>query len=295
MTLLILAGGIGSRFGGFKQLEPLGPNGEYLIEYSIYDAIKAGFKKVIFVINDRIYDLFKETIGKRIEKHIEVVYIIDKEYDFLKNGNFNRVKPWGTGYAIMLAKRYIDGNFMVINADDFYGCDSYIKGYQFLKSAEYNEFGLIGFRADNAIPNGKFKRGVCVIEDSKLIGINESYVDRKDSSIICKSLMCDEKYILSLNAIVSMNMLLFTPKIFEFLSSDFNSFLDNIKDETTEEFLIPIVFDKHLRNKDISGKVIETNSIWSGITYKEDINGVKNYILELIEKGDYNYHLWEKI
>lgn len=293
MTLLVLAGGIGSRFGGFKQLEPLGPNGEYLLEYSLYDAIKAGFKRVVFVINDKIYELFKNSIGKKIEEHIEVVYIIDKEYDFLKNGNFNRVKPWGTGYAIMLAKRYIDGNFAIINADDFYGRDSYLKAYNFLEHNSYNEFGVIGFKADNAIPNGQFKRGVCVTKDNELLGINESYVNRNGNNINCKTLNGEMEYKLDLNAYVSMNMLLFTPKIFELLNADFINFLNNIKNQNTDEFLIPIVFDKHLRNKEIVGRLIKTNSSWSGITYREDINCVKNFILEKITEGDYNYNLWE--
>ena len=293
MTLLILAAGMGSRFGGLKQLAPMGPNDEFIIDYSVYDAKKAGFTKIVFVIKEEMYDLFVSSIGSRVEPHIEVEYVFQKTDDVPVNRKFNRVKPWGTGQAILAARNVINENFAMINADDFYGRNAFIKAAEFLKNAKDNEFGMVGYRAQNTLTeNGSVKRGVCEIEDGKLVGINESSIEREGSIIKCESLVNGEKYDIELDRLVSMNMLLFTPKIFEYLNNDFVGFFENIKDEEKDEFLIPEVVSKHIKNGDITVDVIETDSVWYGVTYKEDTDSVKNAIKNLIENHEYNNNLW---
>lgn len=294
MTLLILAAGMGSRFGGLKQMEPMGPNGEFIIDYSVYDAKKAGFNKIVFVIKEEMYEDFKNTIGKRVEDKIDVEYVFQKMEDIPISMNFERVKPWGTGHAILECKDVINEPFAIINADDFYGRNSFIKAYQFLKN-EINDkqFGLIGYRACNTITeNGSVKRGVCEIENNSLVGIDESSIERVDDHIHCKSLVDGKEYDVELNRLVSMNMLLFTPKIFNYLERDFVNFLNGMKDKEKDEFLIPEVVDQHIKSGDVSVKVIETDSVWYGVTYKEDKDSVKDAINNLINNGEYNKNLW---
>ena len=294
MTLLILAAGMGSRFGGLKQMEPMGPNGEFIIDYSVYDAKKAGFNKIVFVIKEEMYEDFKNTIGKRVEDKIDVEYVFQKMEDIPISMDFERVKPWGTGHAILECKDVINEPFAIINADDFYGRNSFIKAYQFLKN-EINDkqFGLIGYRACNTITeNGSVKRGVCEIENNNLVGIDESSIERIDDHIHCKSLVDGKEYDVELNRLVSMNMLLFTPKIFNYLERDFVNFLNGMKDKEKDEFLIPEVVDQHIKSGDVSVKVIETDSVWYGVTYKEDKDSVKDAINNLINNGEYNKNLW---
>ena len=294
MTLLILAAGMGSRFGGLKQMEPMGPNGEFIIDYSVYDAKKAGFNKIVFVIKEEMYEDFKNTIGKRVEDKIDVEYVFQKMEDVPVNIDFERIKPWGTGHAILECKNAINEPFAIINADDFYGRNSFVKAYQFLRGGiSDKEFGLIGYRACNTITeNGSVKRGVCEIENGVLTGINESSIEKVDEHIHCKSLVDGKEYDVELNRLVSMNMLLFTPKIFDYLENDFVSFLNNIKDKEKDEFLIPEVVDLHIKSGDITVKVIETDSVWYGVTYKEDKDSVKNAINKLINNGEYSKNLW---
>lgn len=295
MTLLILAAGMGSRFGGLKQMEPFGPNGEFIIDYSVYDAKKAGFKRIVFVIKEEMYDDFKETIGKRVEGHIDVEYVFQKIDDIPVDMEFNRVKPWGTGQAILTAKDVINENFAIINADDFYGRNAFVNAYEFLNSHSNNEFGIVGYRAINTITEaGSVKRGVCNLVDGKLVSLDESSIEKQGDVIHCKSLVDGREYDVPFNTLVSMNMLLFSPKIFEFLEKDFVSFFDNIKDVEKDEFLIPDVIDKHIKSGDITVDVIETDSVWYGVTYKEDKDNVVAAIKKMIEAGEYNSNLWEK-
>jgi len=293
MTLLILAAGMGSRFGGLKQMEPMGPNGEFIIDYSVFDAVKAGFDKIVFVIKEEMYNEFKNTIGKRVETHVNVEYVFQKIEDIPIDKKYNRIKPWGTGHAILSAKNVINENFAMINADDFYGKNSFIKAYNFLEDATNNNFGMVGYKAVNTLTeNGSVKRGVCEIDNGKLSGIIERSLVRDGDLINCESLTDKVKFSIELDRLVSMNMLLFTPKIFEYLEEDFIDFLNSMKDEEKDEFLIPEVIDKHIKNNDITVDVIETDSKWYGVTYKEDKESVKNSILELIESGDYTFNLW---
>lgn len=296
MTLLILAAGMGSRFGGLKQIEPIGPNGEFIIDYSIYDAKRAGFRKIVFVIKEEMYDDFKATIGKRIEGQIEVDYVFQKIDDIPSDKKFDRVKPWGTGQAILCAKDKIDENFAVINADDFYGRSAFVSAYDFLTKHKDNEFGLVGYRAINTVTeNGTVKRGVCNIENKKLVGINESVIERRGDVIHCHSLINDEDYDIDFNYKVSMNLFLFTPKLFEFLENDFREFFDNMKNEETSEFLITEVLDKYIKNKEITIEVIDTDSVWYGVTYKEDKEDVVKAIGKMINEGIYSSNLWNNM
>ena len=293
MTLLILAAGMGSRFGGLKQMEPMGPNDEFIIDYSVYDAKMAGFDKIVFVIKEEMYEDFKNTIGVRVEGHIKVEYVFQKMDDIPVSVDVNRIKPWGTGHAILAARNLINENFAIINADDFYGRDAFIKAYEVLNRISDNEFGLIGYKAINTLTdNGSVKRGVCEILDGKLTGINESSLEKQGNVIRCESLINNEKFDIEFDRLVSMNMLLFTPKIFDYLSNDFVLFLNNMKDKEKDEFLIPEVVSEHIKNKDIIVSVYETDSVWYGVTYKEDKESVKNAIMNMINNKVYNKNLW---
>ena len=293
MTLLILAAGMGSRFGGLKQMEPMGPNGEFIIDYSVYDAVKAGFTKIVFVIKKEMYEDFKNTIGARVEGHIDVEYVFQEIRDIPIGISYERIKPWGTGHAILAARNVINENFAIINSDDFYGRDSFIKASELLKKLDDNNFGLIGYRAGNTLSlNGSVKRGVCELEGDKLTGIIESSLEKKGNIIHCESLSDNHEFDIELDRLVNMNMLLFTPKIFEYLKNDFIVFLKNINDKFKDEFLIPEVVNSHIKNKDINVLVEETSSIWYGMTYKEDKDSVKDAILRMIKEGKYDNTLW---
>ena len=178
MTLLIMAAGMGSRFGGLKQIEPIGPNGEFIIDYSVYDAKLAGFNKIVFIIKEENYEIFKETIGKRFEGIIEVEYVFQKITDvpaFVNIGD--RVKPWGTAHAILSAKNKINEKFAVINADDFYDRDAYFKAYEFLKNSKENEYAIIGYKAGNTITDaGSVKRGVLEVKNNCLVKLTKSVI-----------------------------------------------------------------------------------------------------------------------
>lgn len=183
MTLVIMAAGIGSRFGGLKQIEPVGPNGEFIIDYSIYDAIRSGFNKVVFIIKKENYDIFKETIGKRIEEKIKVEYVFQSNENVPINIPKERTKPLGTAHAILCCKNVVKENFAIINADDFYGYDSFKQLSEFLKSTK-NDFGIVSYKLGATLSsNGSVKRGVCYISDGYLNEIVESKIEFADGSV----------------------------------------------------------------------------------------------------------------
>ena len=298
-TLLILAAGMGSRFGGLKQIEPVGPNGEFIIDYSIYDAKQAGFTKVVFLIKEENYEIFKDTIGKRVEKQIET------EYAFQKNDNLpeeyqellkERTRPLGTAHAILCAKDKINEPFAIINADDFYGSDAYQKASNYLDTIKENEYGLVAYRLGNTLtPNGSAKRGVCEVTDNnELIKLTESKVTLKGEIVEGESLETKEKFKTSKDTIASMNFLLFSTSLFKILEDKILEFLEANKDNLNDcEFLIPIVLNELLEEKKVKVNVLETNATWYGVTYKEDKEMVVNAINKLIEEGQYNKNLWE--
>jgi dTDP-glucose pyrophosphorylase len=312
ITLVILAAGMGSRFGGLKQIAPMGPNGEFIIDYSIYDAIKAGFTKVVFLIKEENYEIFKETIGSRVEPHIHVEYAFQSMdnvplyYDELKD----RQKPLGTAHAILCCEDYVNEPFMMINADDFYGRDAFEKGAEFLKGLNAGEiphqYGMVGYLVKNTITeNGAVKRGVCqVAEDGTLESLIESSVGRDETGkIIAKPLdETLESFEVAEDDTVSMNMLLFDDSIFGYINDHFEDFLKKNKEADKLdkcEYLIPDVLFDSIENGYSTCEVIPTTATWYGVTYKEDAPQVQESIKKLVktkdnENGDYPLHLWEK-
>ena len=297
MTLVIMAAGMGSRFGGLKQIEPFGNDGEFILDFSIYDAILAGFDKVVFIIKEENYDLFRETVGKRLEDKIQVDYVFQKN-DVIPDGYempLNRVKPWGTGHAILACKDVVKESFVVINADDFYGRDSFIKASNFLKqNHNVNEMAMVGYQVINTLTeNGSVKRGVCEQENGKLTKLIESNVEKQEDKIVCVPLDGSNTFEVSENTLVSMNMFIFTPLIFDILEKDIINFFENNKDNLEKcEFLIPDVVYKNILNGNISVSVLDTNSKWYGVTYKEDKDFVLKAIKEMIELKEYPNKLW---
>lgn len=301
ITLVILAGGMGSRFGGLKQIEPMGPNGEFIIDYSVYDAIKAGFNKIVFIIKEESYQVFKETIGKRVEPHIKV------EYVFQKNDNIplgfeipkDRVKPLGTAHAILCCKDVVKEDFAIINADDLYGRDSYIKAAEFLKKNHDNKkaqhYGLVGYLVKNTITEyGAVKRGICKVSGDKLEALIESNVEKINESIIARPLDGSDEFEVDGNDTVSLNMLLFNPTIFNYIEASFPNFLEDNKNNLDKcEYLIPDVLFDTIKDNFASVSVLKTTATWYGVTYKEDAEGVKKSIKQLIDNHEYKNNLWD--
>ncbi len=297
MTLVIMAAGMGSRFGGLKQIEPVGPNGEFIIDYSIYDAIQAGFDKVVFIIKEENYDIFRDTIGKRIEGKIQVNYVFQDNRNVPSDVELpsTRVKPLGTGQAILFCKDIVNEPFVIINADDFYGREAYEVAAKYIKeNTDEYKYGLIGYHVVNTLAAaGAVKRGVCEIKDNKLVKLIESSVEKIDGVIKAKPLDGSDEFVVPNDCKVSMNMFAFYPNLFKYLEEDFDYFLRNTSNLEKAEFLIPdIVFD-HLKKNDIECEVLENTAVWKGITYKEDLIEVKDYIKEEIERGVYPIDLYK--
>ena len=299
-TLLIMAAGIGSRFGGLKQMEPVGPNGEFIIDYSIYDAVRLGFTKVVFIIKEEFYEKFRETIGKRVEAHIKVEYAFQND-DYIpprfKEIVKKRTKPLGTAYAIYCAKDKINEPFAVINADDYYGKDALLKASEYLDNIIYNHYGIIGYKIVNTLsPNGATKRGIMDVAANKLYKITESKVTKKKNKIIASSLYSSNGKEIDENTLVSMNLLLFSPDIFDILTDELYLFLSlHQKNLDNYEFGIPDVLDTCLKKNIKTIDVINTTSIWYGMTYKEDKSFVVNALKEMTEEGLYPQKLWKNI
>lgn len=300
ITLVILAAGMGSRFGGLKQIEPMGPSDEFIIDYSVYDAIKAGFNKIVFLIKRENYDLFKETIGARVEPHIKVEYAF-QELNNLPIGYelpSDRTKPLGTAHAVLCCKDVVNEPFAMINADDFYGRDAFIKAYDFLVNADSssNNYGMIGYMVSNTLTeNGSVKRGVCEVDENDYLkSIIESKVERINNVIVAKPLDGRGEFNVDDKATVSMNFLLFTPSIFKHIEDRFPIFLEENKDNLlTSEYLIPDVLEKLIQENKVTTKVINTTASWYGVTYKEDTPSVRSAIKNLVDNGEYNYNIWK--
>ena len=295
-TLLVMAAGMGSRFGGLKQIEPMGPNGEFLIDYSIYDAKLAGFTKVVFIIKEENYNLFKETVGKRVESHIETEYVfqdtsnLEEAYPTLKE----RVKPLGTGHAILCAKDKIDTPFAIINADDFYGRDAYFVASKYLDTIDDEHYAVVGYSVSKTLsPNGAAKRGICREENGELVDLIESSVERVNGEIVASPLNGSEPFKVTEDTLVSMNLLLFTPQIFEVLEKKLTVFLEENKEGLSKcEFLIPDVVRTAMNEKAVTVDLLKTDSVWHGVTYREDKEEVVTAINKLIEEKIYPNKLW---
>ena len=234
-TLVVMAAGIGSRFGGLKQIEPVGPNGEFIIDYSAYDAKRAGYDKVVFVIKKEIEDVFKETIGKRLEGKIKVEYAFQEIMD-VPNGKESiakkREKPWGTVQAVLAAKNLVNGSFVVINADDFYGFDSYLKSAEFLdNNTQENEYAAINFPYDvTASKFGSVKRAVCYPKEGEIKKLIESKITTMDGYALCEPLSGGEAFQIELNHPVAVNMFAFKNNFFQYLEEYINNYFNNSED-----------------------------------------------------------------
>lgn len=293
-----MAAGMGSRFGGLKQIEAMGPTGEFIIDYSVYDAILAGFTKIVFIIKKENFEVFKETIGKRVEGKIKVEYVF-QELNNLPSGYqipSNRQKPLGTAQAILCCKDIVKTPFAIINADDFYGRDAYFKASEYLQILDQNstDYGMIAYHIKNTITdNGLVKRGICKVKNGYLTDLIESKTGWVDGKILAYPLNGDSPFEVEENQTVSMNMLLFTPTIFSFIETYFPLFLEENKDQLdTCEYLIPDLLEKLLKKKEATTKVIETTATWYGITYKEDKPIVQEALQKLTEECIYPINLW---
>jgi len=291
-TLLILAAGMGSRFGGLKQVEPVGPNGEAIIDYSIFDAIRAGFGKVVFVIRESFADAFQEKFGDKLAGKIEVEYVF-QELDNLPEGFSlpeGREKPWGTAHAILVAKNVINEPFCALNADDFYGFNAYKVMADFLKeSADPNEYSMVGYKLNNTLSDfGSVSRGICQVnKNDELESIVETKkIFKKGDKIISEEPDGSEKELTG-NETVSMNIWGFKTSIFPVLEEKFTQFLRTEIDKPKSEMYIPSVVFEMIDEGKATVKVLKTDSPWFGVTYKEDKPAVVNKIKSLIEKGDY--------
>ena len=295
MTLVIMAAGMGSRFGGLKQIESVGPNGEFIIDYSIYDAIKAGFNKVVFIIKEENYDVFRNTIGKRIEGKIEVNYVFQNNDNVPIDLPVERVKPLGTGHAILCCKNVVDEPFAIINADDFYGREAYESAMNFINNNnDEKNYGLVSYKVGNTLTNyGTVKRGVCEVNGTNLIGLIESKIIQKDSKLYAEPLDGSESFEITFDTCTSMNLFVFYPSVFNYLDADFNEFLNNSKDLMTDEYMLPTVICNHLKKHDITCQLVENDSKWMGMTYREDLDDLKKYIEEEVSMGIYPYNLYE--
>lgn len=291
MTLVIMAAGMGSRFGGLKQIEPVGPNGEFIIDYSIYDAKRCGFDKIVFIIKEENYEIFKETIGKRVEGKITVEYVFQNNLNVPIEIPTERVKPLGTAHAILCCKDLVKENFAVINADDFYGYNAYKVLAENLRKTK-EEFLMVSYLLGQTLTkSGKVKRGVCHKDGEYLTDITESEVIEENNKLVGTELETGKEINVDKNTLVSMNMFGLTPKIFELLENNFKEFLLT-HDIMKSEYLIPSELSKYIKEGLIKLRVLETDAKWFGITYKEDKEEFTEEINKLVKKGVYPSKLW---
>ena len=291
VTLMVMAAGMGSRYGGLKQLDSVGPNGETIIDYSVYDAIEAGFNKVVFIIRKDFENDFKSKITAKYTGKIQVGYAY-QNIDDLPNGYTcpeGRVKPWGTGHAILSAVDQINGPVCVINADDFYGRESFKELMKFYTSGN-NGFSMVAFHLDQTLSSsGGVTRGICEVMNDKLSSVNEtSNIQKIDNCITSEDNVEWEG-----KELVSMNMWGFTPVLFNYLKEMFLHFLNEKGEEIDSEFLIPTVMNDLIQNGRETVQVLRSNSLWFGVTYKEDKPYVVEAIQKLITSGKYPQKLFE--
>lgn len=301
-TLVIMAAGIGSRFGGgIKQLAPVGPNGEIIMDYSIYDAMEAGFDKIVFVIRKDIEKDFREVIGNRIEKYADVAYAYQEVEDIpakYREKFIGRTKPWGTGQAILCCKDVVNTPFLVINADDYYGKEAYREAYKYLteeRNPDNINICMVGFVLRNTLSeNGGVTRGLCQVDDSGMLTrIVETHNIEKgtDSNAVIRSESGDE--VVDGDSPVSMNMWGLNPEFFELLESGFETFLKKTEEGNLKaEYLLPTLIGELLQDGRLSVKVLKSRDQWFGVTYKEDREAVVRSVSRLVEEGLYPQKLY---
>ena len=296
-TLLILAAGMASRYGSMKQIQSFGPGGETIMDYSIYDAIRAGFKKVVFIIRKEFAQDFQKIFEPRLKGKVAVDYVYQDLNSFTNGFQAppERTKPWGTAHAVLCARDVVRESFAVINADDFYGRDAFDKAYKFLTTdCSEKVYSIIGYELLKTLSeNGTVNRGVCQVDmQGNLTSIAERLnISKKDDKIVCDD--NQEPKELPLDSQVSMNFWCFHPSIFSYTEKLFHEFLKNNVGNPKSEFFIPIVADQFINDQVGVIKVIPTSSQWFGVTYKEDAPEVKESLNELVTAGEYPPQLWK--
>ncbi len=298
-TLLILAAGMGSRYGGLKQLDQVGPSGETIIDYSIYDAIRAGFGKVIFIIKEAIEDDFKETFVERLKDKIAIDYVFQETWMVPEGVTIpdNRSKPWGTGHAVMMADGKIHEPFAVINADDFYGRGAFetLAGYYKDWTPELSaDYCMVGYRLANTLSEfGAVSRGVCEPDEKSFLVdvVERTQIARSGADIAYKDEK-EQQVVLPGDTIVSMNFWGFTPSLFGFLNTGFEAFIRKNAENLKAEFFIPSVVNDLIKSKQATVRILHCEEKWFGMTYREDRETVVKSIRELVEQGVYPENLW---
>lgn len=295
LTLLVLAAGIGSRYGGIKQIDGFGPSGETIMDYSIYDAIRAGFTKVVFIVREEILEAVQEKFAAKTQGKIEVDFVIQSQNKFVPEQyqNSARVKPWGTGHAILCARHRIHEPFVVINADDFYGQDAFRSIAEFFASDSSDSHAMVGYTLKNVLSeHGSVSRGVGETDDQ---GFLTSIVERttivvENGKIISKERQGDVE--LSPEAPTSMNFWGFRPAVFDLAAEMFDEFVKDNYENIKAEFYIPLIVNDMIREDKGKVKVLGGGRTWFGVTYREDKEVVSQKIKELVSKGEYPAKLW---
>ena len=295
-ALAILAAGMASRYGSMKQVEGFGPSGETIMDYSIYDAIRAGFGKIVFIIREEFLENFRQAIGKKIENKIAVDYVFQGMENFTEGFDVpaDRTKPWGTAHAVLCASEKIMEPFAVINADDFYGKDSFVQAFKFLtEDCTETLYSIIGYELIKTLSeHGTVNRGVCQVDEKdNLVSVIERLnISMKEGKILCDDIHLPRE--LSLDTNVSMNFWCFSPSVFLHIKNQFREFLKENSKIPKSEFFIPIVADEFIKSKQGEIKVIHTSAQWFGVTYKEDAPVVKDKLMKLVATGEYPEKLW---
>lgn len=295
LTLLVLAAGIGSRYGGVKQIDGFGPNGETIMDYSLFDAVRAGFTKVVFIVREEILGVIKEKFEPKLNGKVQVEYVIQSLDKLIPPSykNPERVKPWGTGHAILCAKDVIHEPFVVINADDFYGRDAFVSVADFFRTDASGAHAMVGFTLKNVLSeHGSVSRGIgeCDAQGFLQTVVERTTIVKENGKIISKEKEGDRE--LDPLAPTSMNFWGFHPEVFTLASSMFNDFLRDQHQNLKAEFYIPLIVNELIQHGMGKVKVLGGGNIWFGVTYKEDKDEVSNRIKALIDKGDYPQKLW---
>ena len=296
LTLVVLAAGLGTRYGGLKQLDSVGPNGETLIDYSVYDAIEAGFGKLVFVIRDYFEDDFRKKVMHSFETRVEC-HCVDRGLEVGLGGRAfpeERIKPWGTGHAVLAAESRVEDPFAVVNADDYYGANSMKTMADFLSVPHRNEYAMVGYVLRNTLSeHGFVSRGICSCDESRnLVDIVERLKIYKEGRGAYLTDEHGERINLTGDEVASMNLWGFTPEFFTHLGEEFHEFLDTNPGNANTEFLLPAAVNQLIETGQSAVKVLSTDDSWFGITYREDRQIVEKRIRELIARGVYPEKLW---
>lgn len=296
-TLVIMAAGMASRYGSMKQIQQFGPGGETIMDYSIYDAIKAGFKKVVFIIRKDFAEDFKNIFEPKLKGKIETEYVYQEMDKYLDGFTIpqDRTKPWGTAHAILCTKDVINEPFAVINADDFYGADGFQKAHDFLREGcKPDVYAIIGYELANTLSeHGTVSRGVCEVDgNNNLVGIKERLKISRQNGTMVDEEASGNKVDIPENAKASMNFWCFHPSLFAFIEEGFRQFLEQNINNLKAEYLIPFAADQWIKSGKGVIKVIPTSAQWFGVTYKEDAPVVQRSLNELVEKKLYPHNLW---